>query len=351
LKVREHHGRFYCQAHAPLEASWRCRPEVLQALIDEGLKPDWKIDLTAVVFPIFENNHYQLGGTVTARHCTFEGGVSLIGANLDMSDSQCLGSLWLNCNGGKVIARRVHFFGDVTIRCGSVEGLDFSDSTADREFKLEHVVMATSGLKLDGMKLAAAPSIEFNIEAGSGMPQNWSFRRLSLRTSAYGKDAEGRFRTIRNRLHQNRDREHEGIFYQYEKRAKRMSLPLGQPSSWLPRSVSACYDWLAGYGQSYERAFGWFIGVQAVFVLLYSIMSGRFEWCGTFDSQVAAFTLAQVVKPFELLSARTPTGWPYVGVYMGGSGWWTIATTVDTLLSLTLVALFLLALRWRFRRD
>jgi hypothetical protein len=181
-------------------------------------------------------------------------------------------------------------------------------------------------------------------------------RRLGLTDALFGGiDEAASVRTKRSsRLPalSNRDREQEGIFYQYEKRAWRMGLSLRRPASWIPRFVSACYDWFAGYGQSDQRAFWCFVGLQVGFGLLYAGMSKRFAWDGdTFDSQVAAFTLAQVVKLFELLSARTPIGWPYVGVYSGGSGWWTLATMAHSVFSLTLVALFLLALRWRFRRD
>ena len=200
------------------------------------------------------------------------------------------------------------------------------------------------------MTLAFAPAIQVNA-APAAMPQNSSIRRLSLLKTAYGDGAEGRYRTIRNLFHASRDREQEGVFYRYEKRALRRALALRRLNSWIPRAISTSYDWLAGYGQSFESALIWFIALQVGFGFLYAVMSHRFGWGWTFDSQVAAFTLAQVVKPFELLSARTPTGWPYVGVYTGGSIVWTLVTILHSLLSLTLAALFLLALRWRFRRD
>jgi hypothetical protein len=80
-------------------------------------------------------------------------------------------------------------------------------------------------------------------------------------------------------------------------------------------------------------------------------MSGRFALGGRPDSKVLAFTFSQVVKPFELLSARTADGGVYQGLNIDGNGWWIFATALDSLFSLTLVALFFLALRWRFRRD
>jgi hypothetical protein len=202
-------------------------------------------------------------------------------------------------------------------------------------------------LRLDDVTLAFAPVVS----ATTRISQAASFRRLELLKTAFGDGSEARYRVIRNYLHDNRDREQEGIFYRYEKRAKRLGMPLREPSSWIPRSVSACYDWFADYGQSYERAIVWLVGVQLGFGFLYAAMSDRFAWGGTFDSQVAAFTIAQLVRPFEILSARSPAGWPYQGVYPGGGGWWTLATVTHSVLSLILVALILLALQWRFRRE
>jgi hypothetical protein len=352
IEVLEYNGRCYCQAHAPLGAPGRFQASQLQSFVANRLKNGSTIDLTSVVFPTYEQRYPLNGGTVIARRCTFQGGVALIAATLDISGSRCLGNLSVHCTGGDLIASQVHFAGDVNVYCGSAGRLDFTDSKADGEFVLDNVVMSTPELRFDGMSLAFALVMNFNIAPGTGMPQNSSFRRLRLRRSAFGNGAEGRYRTIRNRLHQNRDREQEGTFYQYEKRAKRKGLSLRRAASWIPRFVSACYDWLAGYGQSFERVLMWFIGLQVGFGFLYAVMSKRFAWDGdTFDSQVAAFTLAQIVKPFELLSARKPIGWPYAGVYTDGSGWWIFATAVHSVLSLILVALFLLALRWRFRRD
>ncbi len=267
-----------------------------------------------------------------------------------MSDSECRGDFEVGYSNGELKAQRVRFAGDVNIYCNSAKRLNFTNSTADKEFCI-YALVANTATRLSGLTLSLAPVI--GVETSPRMmPQDSNFRGLILRRkTAFGDGAEARYRAIRNLFHASRDREQEGTFYKYEKRALRKSLPLGKPTSWIPRFVSACYDWLAGYGQSFERAFLWFFGVQILFALLYSIMSDRFALFGKIDSQVIAFTLAQIVKPFELLSARPAENWPYKGVYTGGSGLWTAVTIADTVLSLTLVALFLLALRWRFRRD
>jgi len=352
LAAREYEGRYYCQAHAPIKAPGRFTPHELDQFIFQR-QDDTVINLSGVLFPAFLSpfgQRYNLKGRrIEARDCTFEAGTVIhVEGGLDISESKCLGAIEIHYSGLKLKAQNVEFARDAKISCGNASRLDFTGSKVLGRFRLENILQATIELRLDDMTLALSPIITFNMPA---MPQNSSFQRLNLLGTAYGVGAEAHCRSIRNRLHDNRDREQEGLFYEYEKRAKRKGLALKRYQSWVPRAVSAWYDWLAGYGQSYERALLCFIVAQLGFSLGYSIMSDRFAWGGTLDSQVIAFTLAQIAKPFELLSARRADHWPYDGVYTGGSGWWTAVTMADTVLSLTLVALFLLALRWRFRRD
>lgn len=230
---------------------------------------------------------------------------------------------------------------------GGPAKVDLSGSRVDGELHLTNMGAGAS-VVLNDLTLSLPPTLSSN---GVQNPQDISFARLKLLPSAYGAGSEAKYRAIRNQFHLNRDREHEGMFYMFEKRARRKAMPLTKVSSWLPRAVSACYDQFAGYGQSYERALTLLVAVQVAFGLIYSVLSGRFVLFGALDSRVAAFTFAQLVKPFELLSGREATGWPYGGVYTDESGLWTVVTAVHTVLSLILVALFLLALRWRFRRD
>ncbi len=248
----------------------------------------------------------------------------------------------------KIVARGVNFEGNATIAFNGNNGkLDLSGSRVDGELHVAAMGIGAS-IVLHDMTLALPPTLTSNSE---NYPQDIRFARLRLLPSAYRPGSEAAYRAIRNKFHANRDREQEGLFYMFEKRAKRKAMPLTQVASWLPRSVSACYDWFAGYGQSYERALAVFVGVQVAFGLIYSWLSGRFVLGGTLDSRVAAFTFAQLVKPFELLSGREAKGWPFDGVYTGGSGVWTVVTGFHAVLSVTLITLALLALRWRFRRD
>ena len=112
-----------------------------------------------------------------------------------------------------------------------------------------------------------------------------------------------------------------------------------------------CRD-LDQYGQSYSRALFWFVVVQVLFGITYAALSGWLpNLSGRVDSQVVAFTFAQVVKPFELFSYKAPGAGAYAIVPDPTTGWWLLLTAAQSVLSITLITLFLLAIRWRFRRE
>jgi hypothetical protein len=86
--------------------------------------------------------------------------------------------------------------------------------------------------------------------------------------------------------------------------------------------------------------------------LVYSVLSERLACLpAAYDSQMAAFTFAQVVKPFELYSAKQLVASSYTYIPSSQFGCWLTLTAIHSVLSLALVALFLLAIRWRFRRE
>jgi len=113
------------------------------------------------------------------------------------------------------------------------------------------------------------------------------------------------------------------------------------------------YDWSSEYGYSYGWALFWFCALQVVFGIIYAALSGRLALSGQYDSRVLAFTFSQVVKPFELFSSKVSTDGAYAipADNQSGIGLWQLLTAVQSVASLSLVALFLLALRWRFRRE
>jgi len=183
-----------------------------------------------------------------------------------------------------------------------------------------------------------------SIEASGPLPQGTTFARIKVEPTGVTPENESRFRSIRKFLADNRAREDEGVFYALEKSCHRKSLHWFSPA----RFVSKMYDCGSNYGRSYEKALVWFVILQLLFAGLYwlcldeSPMGTRINW------DVVNFTLAQIAKPFEPFSARYDIA-QNSGVIAAGI--WKPITAIHSVLSLTLVALFLLALRWRFRRE
>lgn len=165
-------------------------------------------------------------------------------------------------------------------------------------------------------------------------------------------DAEGSYRSARLVFAVHKNRELEGVFYACEKRCHRRSLSPKHVRDWLPRALSALYDITSGYGHSYGKALASFLAIQLCFGIGYSVASKRFEVSTEIDWNIVLFTLVQVARPFELLSVRSHDATLFGVVNLSkASPWWGIASFVHSTASLALLALFLLALRWRFRRD
>lgn len=345
-------GRYYCPAHAPLEHPKKLGGDWTQEFVIAQLRAGNR-DLSGIVFPGMPGRAYSIGEghPVTATGCLFDRGLSLdIRNDADLSRATALGKLDITKHGYKLELQDGIFSGDLTI---SVPAGGIVDA-ARASFGATLAVNAgadMASLRLGGCQFSKAPQLSG--ATSRKLPQDTSFRESRFLPSAFSGGTEAKYRQIRNLFHENRDREQEGFFYCLEKRAMRKSLGW-RGASLVSRLFSALYDWLAAYGQSYERTLGWFVGVQAALAVIYSWMSaGRAFFNGHWSAPTLTFTLAQVVRPFELLSARQPDSAAYVAVYPGktGLGWWAFATTAHSVLSISLLALFLLALRWRFRRD
>jgi hypothetical protein len=218
--------------------------------------------------------------------------------------------------------------------------LDLSGSQFNSAIRIVQIDNLTR-LNFNDCRFAIAPGF-----SGQDLPQKTSF--LGAKFILRAED-ESAYREIRNYFHKHRARDAEGEFYAREKRCQRLGMM--RPRQWVSRALSYLYDLSSEYGYSYGRALFWFCLVQGVFALLYAFLSGEIEPGGYYDSRVLAFTFGQVVKPFELFSSRVFTDGAY-GIIAGGNrGWWLLLTAVQSVLSIALGALFLLAIRWRFRRE
>ena len=344
-------GRAYCRAHLPAAANGKNSVEWVQKFIAER-EAKSQHDFRGLVFvaaPKGQATYVMSTGDYDCRNADVQDQVVLETSKANkanFSGSNFHGRNHLRGRWKVLEARDCNFEGEVHCRFESGTGsIDFAGSRFGSKAKLQNVSGLTQ-LCLDDCEFHRAPSV-----LDEKIPQQTTFNRAKFRPTALGRQDEGKYRHIRNLFNQNRARESEGQFYALEKRAHRKSLPWR--SAWFARSVSWTYDVTSAYGQSYERAFLAFVLAQLCFGLAYNIAAGRFELGGPIDAEAVSFTLSQVAKPFELLSARDPSAAAYKAI-VGEGGYstgWTFWTFVHSVLSLTLAALFLLAVRWRFRRE
>lgn len=158
------------------------------------------------------------------------------------------------------------------------------------------------------------------------------------------EDAEQDYRTLRLAMDATKNRPQEGIFFALEQKAMRH-----QAKWWELKAIAShLYDLSCGYGQSASRPLAWLAGVTLVFGLFYLAASGVrwVDWA--FASDLTSFTLRHVVKPFTVWGREIDE---LIAPFHGGlSIWVKLLATLQSLISLGLFALFLLALRWQFRR-
>jgi uncharacterized protein YjbI with pentapeptide repeats len=337
----------FCLAHLPSEANGQNDAPWAQRLLagreNRGVTDFRGIVLTGAATYQLNNSKHDLAGAFVGENVDIANDV---GGTADLSKAVFAGNNIIRGNWRSLKCHSAKFSGRVEFRLAGCEGsIDLSGSHFLDAAQF-HAVEKLSQLNLNDCRFASAPTIN-DIK----IPQQTTFSRAKFRSTAFRAADEGRYRYIRNLFHANRAREAEGQFYAYEKRAHRRSLPW--KSAWFPRVLSCLYDWTSSYGRSYERALVILIAVQIAFGIGYGWAADRLHVPGKIDTEVLAFTLSQVVKPFELLSARAPTGAAYAAVLNGSAvtAPWIVSTFVQSVFSVALFALFLLALRWRFRRD
>lgn len=346
--VSEIEGSTYCLAHLPLNALQK-NLEAFKAFLTECLNRGHR-DFSGTAFP---------GGSATSivpydlrthalalRRCEFGAYIQLNLHSGNWSESHFRGDAEIIPYSGDANLSGCEFHGPLTFH--GVSGGFHHDFKGSRfrgtvEFRGAGTLKA---LRFDDCVFEAVPTF-----TPAALPQQTIFTDVRFERTAQRSEDEGAYRAIRNLFNANRAREWEGWFYAHEKRCHRQSLPWR--TQWFPRFLSWLYDIAARYGQSYERALVVFMLLQLAFGLGYAYFSGRLDIGGQIDADVITFTASQVVKPFELFSARLPLAPAFASVIPESAriGWWAFWTFLHSVLSLTLIALFLIAVRWRFRRE
>lgn len=160
---------------------------------------------------------------------------------------------------------------------------------------------------------------------------------------ARGVDAARAYRTLKLAMESARARDEEARFYAYEQQSLRNRKDTARSIkmfSWL-------YEKTANYGQSFLRPLAWLSGTFVAFLLVYfAALSGPTITWADFEA-VLRFGLQQVFYPFAAfrLEGTSPEG---VG---GVPLWLAFVAAAQSLLTITFLALFFLALRRRFKLD
>lgn len=295
------------------------------------------------------------GETVSFRDCTFLGKSTLnltgvkSGATTVLGTPKTMGGeLAVLLSYGKLLARSCKF-SEMLLLAPQASADIVVDLTKSRFLKGVQVKGPMEGVwtfaqtKFDGVFTFQARN---NSERPSSKKANIDFFRSCFTKSATPRHAEGLYRDWREWFSEIGDKDNEAFFYALEKRSQRRGLPLG-----LTRGFSASYDALSGYGQSFVRPLMWFFLAQFIAGIVYAWRSPFFDIRPAADATIPAFTLAQLAKPFELLGLRLHSELVVSVIGNNVAPGWALGTFVHSIVSLFLLTLFVLALRWRFRRS
>lgn len=153
------------------------------------------------------------------------------------------------------------------------------------------------------------------------------------------RGASRAYRTLKLAMERLRARDEEAQFYALEQRARRAEWP----SSMVGR-VAFLWFWLLSWGYQIAASHGRSSGRPIAFLLAQSLLfTALYQAIGVGGGGLRAavdFAARQVVRPFQIWAGDTLIVNPVV----------LALATIQSVLSVSLVALFVLAVRWRFRR-
>jgi uncharacterized protein YjbI with pentapeptide repeats len=146
------------------------------------------------------------------------------------------------------------------------------------------------------------------------------------------------YRTLKLAMERVRARQEEAGFYALEQK----SLCEQENTPWWVKRLSELYETTSEFGRSASRPFLWFVWLQAIAFWGYYNLTDRFQ---DKPAEALRFTFAQVARPFMALSPGSGGGNNELSAGIA------LLAGLHSFLSLALIALLLLALRWRFRRG
>ncbi len=189
---------------------------------------------------------------------------------------------------------------------------------------------------------------------GCRLHHNTTFPPIENFKDTCTPNAAHAYRTLRLAMKQQEAHEEEAMFWALEQRSKRSNLDLKRPGNWLPWGLSWMYEAISAYGLSETRPLLWF-GVWAAVIapLIYFFLRNPIDQLAkpVGYSDILGFSLAQSVRPFFIWGDYDGSDIKSVlGEHIDPLSVKLFATA-DSLISLVLIALFILAVRRRFRMQ
>jgi hypothetical protein len=184
---------------------------------------------------------------------------------------------------------------------------------------------------------------------GADIHQSVQFPGENHFTDTISEGAAPAYRTLKLAMEKNRARQEEAMFFALELKSLRQT---PGKMRWWDRWASYVYEKVARYGQSFSRPLAWLAVSWFIFALIYAVwMSAPIYWGEPLDGDVIGhgmtLSLEQVFSPFGIWKKSLDElckVTKHVNILQ-------LVATVQSLVSVGFVALFVLGLRWRFKRD
>ena len=153
------------------------------------------------------------------------------------------------------------------------------------------------------------------------------------------------YRTLALAMSNIKARNEEGMFYSLYQESLKNSKKIKS----VDLFVSTCYKIFSNYGQSIARPIGFLFLTFLTSWIIYCIrlspivsLNKKIDWGIAAKSLHIAFL--QIVKPFSIMSVLKQYSLQSDGIV-------TLVSNIQSLLSLIFIALLVLAIRWKFKRD
>lgn len=164
----------------------------------------------------------------------------------------------------------------------------------------------------------------------------------------YWGAARRHYRTLKKLMGEIQSRDDEAMFYAREQKCLRK---LKETPSWV-KLLSVMYAVTSDYGQSALRPFVWLLATTSIFSIIYVYVQFAVLVGHNALGSPLGFAVEQIVRPFAILMSGYKSERQWVTAALEAYPFWVpFFATVQSIISLGLLALLFLALRWRFRRG